>query len=162
LKWFRGTAAPSAARNVSKTKFVKKSAVSIPQRPPDHGSRELKGRASSATAACALRRSPTVMKKDPGFPSRIFVNPLDKPKIEKGGISHCPNPHVINWNESSAKPRAGGQLAHDLAKVPAFGRDHVGKQRVKKRERSHLKRSWSWMECRHCNFRLIFTLYDCI
>jgi len=42
---------------------------------------------------------------------------LDKPKIEKGGIGHCPDPHVINWNESSAKPQAGGQLAH-LQKFP--------------------------------------------
>jgi hypothetical protein len=61
------------------------------------------------------------MKKDPGFPSRIFDNPLDKPKIKKGGIGHCPNPHVINWNESSVKLRVGGQLVHDLAEVPAFG-----------------------------------------
>jgi len=122
LKWFRGTAAPSAAQERSQNQIRKKSAVSTPQKPADHGSREGRGWASSATAAFALRRLPTVMKKNPGFPSRIFVNPLDKPKIEKGGIGHCPDPHVINWNESSAKRLAGGQLVHDyLEKVPAFG-----------------------------------------
>jgi hypothetical protein len=42
-------------------------------------------------------------------------------KSRKAVSATVPTPHVINWDESSAKPRAGGQLVHDLARVPVFG-----------------------------------------